>query len=145
MTPEELKARTKKFADDIVELCAALPGTSRAQQIAEQLQDAGTSVGANYHAACQARSRREFISKISTCLEEADESRYWLQVIETARLLPASRLAGLIGESAELSKIFAASGQTASLNEAQASRSRSHRLQGSTRQMTIPPNDQPAE
>jgi four helix bundle protein len=73
---------------------------------------------AHYRAACQARSRREFISKISTCLEEADESTYWLEVIEEARLLPHERLSPLVAESKELSAIFGASRRTASANEA---------------------------
>ena len=74
MTEAELKARTKEFALRILRLIDALPHTTAGKVIAAQLARAGTSVGANYRAACRARSRAEFISKLGTVEEEADET-----------------------------------------------------------------------
>jgi four helix bundle protein len=69
---DELKRRTKSFALRILKLAAALPPTIEGKVIRGQLVRAGTSVGANYRAACRGRSRAEFIAKIGTVEEEAD-------------------------------------------------------------------------
>src|SRR5579863_3098135 len=93
----ELKARTKAFAIRIVRLYRLLPRSTDAQVLGKQLLRCGTSVGANYRAACRSRSKAEFISKMSVVLEEADESAFWLELlVETGRLLqtehrPSSR------------------------------------------------------
>jgi len=71
---EQLRNRTKQFANRIISLFRALPRTVDAQVIGKQLLRSGTSVGANYRAACRARSRNEFISKLGIVVEEADES-----------------------------------------------------------------------
>ena len=78
---EALKARTKKCTLDVMDLVATLPREERAAAIGRQLMGAGSSVGANYRAACRARSRAEFAAKIGVVLEEADDSRFWLEVI----------------------------------------------------------------
>jgi four helix bundle protein len=72
--PKELKDRTKRFAVAVIELCRELPATLDAKRVGGQLIDSATSVAANYRAACRARSRAEFIAKLGTVLEEADES-----------------------------------------------------------------------
>ena len=74
MTPQELKARTKKFAKEIVRLCRRLPFRWDVREMAGQLLRAGTAVAANYRSACRARSDKEFCSRIAIVLEEADES-----------------------------------------------------------------------
>jgi four helix bundle protein len=79
MNADDLKKRTKQFALRILKLAAALPNTVEGKVIRGQLVRAGTSVGANYRAACRGRSRAEFIAKIGTVEEESDESAFWLE------------------------------------------------------------------
>ena len=74
MSPEEFKSRTKKFSLEIIELTDALPKTGASAVIARQLLGSGMSVGANYRAACRARSRAEFVSKLGIVEEECDET-----------------------------------------------------------------------
>jgi len=81
MDAEDLKERTKQFALRILKLVEALPNSLQGRTIAAQLVRAGTSVGANYRAACRGRSRAEFIAKIGIVEEEADESAFWLELI----------------------------------------------------------------
>ena len=74
MKPDDLKKRTKQFALRVLKLVAALPNSLSGRTIGGQLARAGTSVGANYRAACRARTKLEFIAKIGIVEEEADES-----------------------------------------------------------------------
>src|SRR5436190_496948 len=93
MTPakyDDLKKRTKKFALDIIALVQDLPEDWVTSVLGRQLLRAGTSVGANYRAACRAKSPADFISKMGTVEEEADESGYWLELIVEAGLAPSS-------------------------------------------------------
>ena len=78
MTTDELKIRTKSFALRIIKLVEALPPTRTSDVIGKQLAKSGTSVGANYRAACRAKSNADFIAKIGIVEEEADESAFWL-------------------------------------------------------------------
>jgi four helix bundle protein len=110
---EGLKRRTKTFAVRIIRLVEALPNTSTARVIGNQLLRSGTSVGANYRAACRARSQAEFIAKMGVVEEEADESVYWLELLIEASVLPAVKVQNLLDEANELTAIFAASGRTA--------------------------------
>ena len=121
MDTDELKQRTKAFALRIIRLVEALPNTSTARVIGNQLLRAGTSVGANYRAACRARSQAEFISKIGVVEEEADESAYWLELLIEAAVLSPTKVQALLDGANELTAIFAASGRTA--KERQTSRS----------------------
>jgi four helix bundle protein len=73
----------------------------------------GTSVGANYRAACRSRSRADFVAKLGIVLEEADETAYWLELLEVGQILPGDKLRSLLGECDELVRIFAASISTA--------------------------------
>jgi len=108
MTQEELKARTKDFALRVIKLVRALPKTIEGRAFANQLIRSGTSVAANYRAACRGRSRAEFAAKIGTVLEEADESLLWLELILEAGLLAPARCQLLLVEAGELVAIFAA-------------------------------------
>src|SRR5919106_6480481 len=92
MDAEELKKRTKLFALRILKLADALPPTIEGRAIKGQLVRAGTSVGANYRAACRGRSRAEFIAKIGVVEEEADESAFWLELIIEGDLLNENRV-----------------------------------------------------
>ena len=76
----------------------------------------GTSVGANYRAACRSRSKAEFIAKIGIVAEEADESAFWLELIMDGGILTRESVSSLHREAEELTAIFTASGRTARAN-----------------------------
>lgn len=79
---DEMKKRTRKLALDIIIFCRTLPKTTEYRIIIEQLIKAATSTGANYRAACRAKSTPDFINKLLIVEEEADESIYWLELLE---------------------------------------------------------------
>lgn len=114
MTEKQLMLRTKRFALRVIRLVAALPSTTEGRAIGSQLVRSGTSVGANYRAACRGRSRAEFIAKLGTVEEEADESCYWMELIVDGAILPEECLAALLQEARELTAIMAASRISAS-------------------------------
>jgi four helix bundle protein len=109
----ELKERTKRFALRTLKFVDALPKTTAGRAIAGQLVRSGTSVGANYRAACRSRSKAEFAAKIGTVAEEADESAYWLELIIEGGLLQSGLASLLLEEANELTAIFVASTKTA--------------------------------
>lgn len=113
MNEFELKQRTKSFALRIMKLVGALPESIEGRIIANQLMRAGTSVGANYRAACRGRSKAEFISKLGTVEEEADECGFWLELIRDGGLMKADRVEALLQESNELVAIMVASRKSA--------------------------------
>ena len=90
-----------------------IAATLDAKRLGGQLLDAGTSVAANYRAACRARSRAEFIAKLGVVLEEADESLFWLELVVDAKLVPLQRADRLLIEADQLTAIFTASVRTA--------------------------------
>lgn len=112
MNEDDLKYRSKLFALRVIKLSENLPRTPTGKVIANQILRAGTSVGANYRAVCRARSSAEFASKLGIVIEEADECCYWLELIEEAKLMPASRISELKSEANELVAIFVASQKT---------------------------------
>jgi four helix bundle protein len=112
----ELLGRTKRFALRVIQLAVALPHDAVGQTIARQLVRAGTSVGANYRAACRGRSKAEFIAKLGNVEEEADESAYWMEIIVEAELMTASRVAALLDEAQQLTRIMSASKITSRRN-----------------------------
>jgi four helix bundle protein len=101
----DLKERTRAFALRVIKLYSALPSAAAAQVLGKQLLRSGTSVGANYREAHRARSKAEF-AKMGDCLKELDESSYWLDLLATAELVPATRLSSLIDETNQLTAIF---------------------------------------
>jgi four helix bundle protein len=109
MNESELKQRTKQFALRVLRLVGALPKTVEGRAIAGQLVRSGTSVGANYRAACRARSKPEFIAKLGTVEEEADESAYWMEIVIDAGLLAPNKVEDLRHEACQLTAIMAAS------------------------------------
>jgi four helix bundle protein len=112
----ELKERTKAFALRIFKLVDALPKSVQGRAVANQIIRSGTSIAANYRAACRARSRAEFISKIGIVEEEADETLFWLELILDTEMLSSERLAPLMKEADELVAIMAASRKSAVAN-----------------------------
>ena len=117
MTPDEMKKRTKQFALRTMKLCDALPRTRLGNVIANQLIRSATSVGANYRAACRARSTPDFISKIGVTPEEADESVYWMEIIVESGMKSSKQMSLLMKEGNELVAIFVASSNTAHKSE----------------------------
>jgi four helix bundle protein len=116
MNEKELKDRTKQFALRVMKLVDSLPHTAAGRAIGNQLVRSGTSVGANYRASCRSRSKAEFVAKIGTVTEEADESAFWLELIMDGGLLKPELVLPLHQEAEELTAIFTASGRTAKLN-----------------------------
>ena len=117
MSKAELLARRKAFGLRILKLMDHLPRNTSGRAIGSQLVRSGTSVGANYRAACRSRSRAEFAAKLGVVAEEADETVYWLEVIRDGNLLPAKKLTELLKEADELTAIFTAGRRTSSRNQ----------------------------
>jgi len=109
----DLKKRTKAFALRVINLCEALPNTMTASVIAKQLVRCGTSVGANYRAACHARSQADFVAKLGIVREECDESIYWMELLIESGLMTEKRLQSLMEEANELLSIVISSIKTA--------------------------------
>ena len=116
MSKNDLKQRTKYFALGIIGLVDDLPKGRSAEVIGRQLLRSGTSVGANYRAACRAKSVADFIAKMGTVEEEADECMYWMELLTEANILPLARLQPLMAEADELVAITVSSIKTAKAN-----------------------------
>ncbi|HEY4952944.1 MAG TPA: four helix bundle protein [Verrucomicrobiae bacterium] len=118
MTREEMKARTKSFANRIVKLCGALPDKWIAKTLGRQLLRSGTSVGANYRAVCRAKSNADFINKLRVVEEECDESLFWMELLVENNLVKPARLNDLMKEANEILSIVVASAKTARTSSA---------------------------
>jgi four helix bundle protein len=110
----ELQQRTKALALRVLKLIEHLPNTIGGRVLANQVARSATSVGANYRAACRARSRAEFASKLGTVAEEADENLYWPELIRDGNFVPEKRIASLVSEGDELTAIFTSGRRSAS-------------------------------
>jgi four helix bundle protein len=99
MTPDEFRQRTKSFALRGIRLAQALPGTMLGNIMAKQLVRSMTSVGANCRAACRAKSRADFISKMRIVEEECDEALYWMELLAESDLVERARLDDLMQEA----------------------------------------------
>ncbi len=106
MDSNQLKNRTKKFALRIITLVESLPENKTTRVIGNQILRSGTSVGANYRAACRAKSTPDFINKLKIVEEEADETLYWLELLVEAKIVKEDRLLELMKENNELIAIF---------------------------------------
>jgi four helix bundle protein len=113
MTSNELVGRTMNFAVRVLKLADSLPRTVSARTIAGQIARSGTSVAANYRAALRGKSRADFINKITTVLEEADETEFWIDLAQRAGLVSPAQIEDLHREAVELTKIFNATRSTA--------------------------------
>jgi four helix bundle protein len=113
MNSNDLKYRTKKFVLRVIKLYEELSNSKKGQVLGGQLLRSGTSVGANYRAACRAKSGDDFIYKIQIVEEEADESAYWLELISESNIICKARIEDLLNEANELTAIFTSSGKTA--------------------------------
>ena len=106
-TSDELRDRTKRYASSVVRLFVLLPkGQPEAHVISRQLLRSGTSVAANFREASRARSVAEFVSKLEVCVQEADESDLWLQLLRDDCAVEELLLSQLLEETNELISIF---------------------------------------
>lgn len=110
---EEFRQRTKVFALRIMKLVDRLPGAPSCRVTGMQLVRSGTSVAANYRAACRARSEREFIAKLHIALEEADESVLWLELLDESGHFPEGKLDDLLAEARAIMSILGKAEKTA--------------------------------
>ena len=118
MTKDELKTRTKKFAIAIVKLYEAMPNSVPNRKFFDQLIRSGSSVGANYRAACRAKSTADFINKLKIVEEEADESVYFLELLHAINEEKYHKtLNSLIKEGEELLAIIVSSINTTRKNQ----------------------------
>ena len=115
--PRDLSERLLGFAVRVGKVVNALPATRLGRHIAAQLIRSGTSAAPNYEEGCAAESRADFVHKLSICLKELRESRYWIRLIVESGSLPTKKMADLQDECTQLCKIFAQSLLTAKKNE----------------------------
>ena len=112
MTEKEFKDRTKQLSLRIIRVVQALPHDDVARTIGKQLLRSGTSVGANYRAACRGKSVADVIHKLSIVEEEADESLFWMELLVEAEILPEALLKELMKEMDEVVAMTVASIKT---------------------------------
>ncbi|MFN3942738.1 MAG: four helix bundle protein [Flavobacterium sp.] len=124
MNSKELQHRTKKFALDIIKLTEHLPNNRVGWTFTDQIVRSSTSIAANYRAVCRAKSDKDFISKMETVIEEADETLFWLEMIDESGIMNddlglgnkitnhQSQIINLKNEANELVSIFVASAKT---------------------------------
>jgi four helix bundle protein len=113
MTKDEMIKRTKAFAVAAVTLVRTLPIDVATVVMARQLVKSGSAVGANYRGSCRAKSRADFISKMTTVEEEADETLFWLEMLVETNTVRKDAVAELLDESEQLLRIIVASIKTA--------------------------------
>ena len=112
MNEEQFKRRTKDLALRVMKLINSLPQTTTAQVIGKQLLRSGTSVGANYRAACRAKSTADILHKLAIVEEEADETLYWLELLIEGEVVHESKLKNLITETNEITAMIVSSIKT---------------------------------
>jgi four helix bundle protein len=112
----EIASRMKRLALELIQTVEHLPQTEASRILGRQLIRSATSVGANYRAACKARSRADFIAKIAIAEEEADETQYWLELLQESGFIGTERFKTLNEEANQLTAILAVSAKTAKQN-----------------------------
>jgi len=113
MIGDELRARTRRFALQGIDLCLQLGTDDLGRLVRPQRLRAATGVAANHRAASRCRSGREFVARLSVVIAEVDESEFWLDVLETRRYGPPEPVRQLRTEATELRAIFVGSRRTA--------------------------------
>ena len=109
MNPEEMRTRTRAFALRVIRLAESLPNTPTAKVIRNQLLRCGSLVGANYRAACRAKSKPDFAAKMGIVEEEADETVYWIELLIDAGIVQLTRVKDLLKEADEILAITVSS------------------------------------
>ncbi len=112
VTEELFKRRTKRVALDVISLVESLPASRTANVIGRQLIRSGTSIGANYRAACRGKSKADLLFKLSIVEEEADETVYWLELLIESHIVSTARVAALLKETDEIIAMIVASIKT---------------------------------
>ena len=112
MNEQEFKKRTKQLALRIIKLVNSLPKTTASQVIGKQILRSATSVGANYRAACRAKSTADLLHKLAIVEEEADETLFWLELLVEGEIMPESKLKSLMIETNEIVAMIVASIKT---------------------------------
>ena len=112
MDADEFKQRTKALAIRMIRLVESLPDSQSASILGRQLFRSATSVGANYRAACRARSKADMVNKLGIVEEEADETLYWLEILGESGMVPMARLCDLMKETEEILSMTVASKRT---------------------------------
>ena len=113
MNADDMKKRTRLFALRVIRLAESLPKTPTAIAIRNQMLRSGPSVGANYRAACRAKSRRDFVAKMGIVEEEADETSFWIELLIDVDLIKRERVVDLLQEADEILSIVVSSIKTA--------------------------------
>lgn len=112
-----MKARTKKYALRVIKTVQSLPEDRVANVLGSQLLRSGTSVGANYRAACRAKSTADFVNKLKIVEEEGDESLFWMELLIESGIAPQQRLGDLMQEGDEIVAIVVAALKTTRLSK----------------------------
>jgi four helix bundle protein len=112
MDEKTFKTRTKKLAVTIIKEVGNLPRSLASEVIGKQLIRSGTSIGANYRAACRAKSTADMINKLKIVEEESDETEYWLEILVEADLIPESQISSIYKETDEILSMAVASIKT---------------------------------
>jgi len=113
----ELRSRTKRLAVATFRFCEKLPDEPSCKVIRQQLMRAASSIGANYRAACHAQLRAEFLAKMSLAEEEADETEYWLELLDELQQIPEEPLSKLRDEAHQITSMIVVSIKTARTKE----------------------------
>lgn len=116
MSENRLKDRTKIFSLRVIKLVESLPRGITADVIGKQIIRSGTSVGANYRAACRAKSQADFIYKMTIVEEEADESMFWMELLIDSKLVDRNLLTDLMSEANQIVAMVVSSIKTAKQN-----------------------------
>ena len=112
MDEKIFKARTKKLSVAIIKQMDKLPQSRAADVIARQIIRSGTSIGANYRAACRAKSTTDMINKLKIVEEESDETQYWLELLVEANLIPQEQIKTVYKETDKILAMTVASLKT---------------------------------
>ena len=99
---ENFRRRTKLFAISVIKFCESFKQAPSLKVIQYQLLKSSTSVAANFRAATRGRSKAEFFSKICIVVEEADETQFWLELLEEAKLIESEKIAPIYQEATEV-------------------------------------------
>ena len=112
MDENQLKNRTKAFAKNIIRLCRKLPNNMEGRLIGNQIFRSGTSIAANYRAACRASSTADFVSRLAIVEEKADETLFWLEILSEMEVIDKSHIEALMKENNEIISIIVSSIKT---------------------------------
>ena len=117
MKPQDLQNRTKDFALRVMKPASFLEKDSLGKLIGRQIFRSGTSVAANYRAACKAKSVKDFVAKLGIVIEEADETCFWIELLNDSTIVTNNKLESLLQESKEITAIMVSSRNSAIKNQ----------------------------